>query len=168
MKKMRAIIVLVAVLLMISACATDDNVVESPTGNQEEDNVVMDESEESADTGDETGDGTDNGMDPETYAFTHFELEVEYANDQEIDIDYENESDGMEAKYENDFEGIDLRGDEAMQELDPYFSQLTFDQSTPDNEVIEQVISVFNLEPDYEEFELEVTFEDGTKKAYKS
>lgn len=46
-------------------------------------------------------------------------------------------------------------------------SKLKFDKDTADQEVIDQVVNVFKLDKDYQKFDLEVVFSDGTKKEYK-
>ena len=60
-----------------------------------------------------------------------------------------------------------LRGDEAYSYLQPYLSQLTFTQDSTDEEVISEVAEVFELDRNYKELELDVTFADGTKKSYR-
>ena len=61
----------------------------------------------------------------------------------------------------------EVHGDEAMKELTPILEKLTFTKDSSDEEVIQEVTKAFNLKDDYEEFDLEVVFDDGTKKEYK-
>ncbi|MBJ3792775.1 hypothetical protein I8J38_30180, partial [Bacillus sp. OA1] len=51
--------------------------------------------------------------------------------------------------------------------LSPLLQELKFDKDTADQEVIDQVVNVFKLDKDYQKFDLEVVFSDGTKKEYK-
>ncbi|MDF9761061.1 hypothetical protein OKW24_002834 [Peribacillus simplex] len=44
---------------------------------------------------------------------------------------------------------------------------MTFTKNSTDEQVIQEVTSVFDLKDAYEEFYLEVVFDDGTKKEYK-
>ncbi len=73
----------------------------------------------------------------------------------------------MEAKIEDHKADVNLTGDEAITKLSPLLQELKFDKDTPDQEVIDQVLNVFKLDKDYQKFELEVIFSDGTKKEYK-
>lgn len=61
----------------------------------------------------------------------------------------------------------EVHGDEAMKELTPILEKLTFTKDSSEEEVIQEVTKAFNLKDDYQEFDLEVVFEDGTKKEYK-
>ncbi|WEG17585.1 YusW family protein [Alkalihalophilus pseudofirmus] len=165
MKMLKMFLMSIGLITILAACGGNDNVDEPPADAPvEEDDTMFDDNDDAA-APDETG--VTNGEEG-SYAFTSFDLDVEYQDNQEVDVDYESEQDGMEAKYRNDFEGIDLEGDEAMQELEAYFTQLDFDSAAADEEVIDQVMSVFNLDPSYTEFELEVDFADGTEKEYKA
>jgi hypothetical protein len=164
MNAIKLFLLSLGMVLFLAACGGNDEVSEPPADAPvEEDDSMFDDNEEAEAPAEESDEMADGGA----YSFTHFDLDVEYPDNQEIDVDYENEQDGVEAKYRNDLEGIDLEGDEAMQELEAYFSQLDFDQSTGDDEVIEQVISAFNLDRSYTELELDIDFTDGTEKEYK-
>ncbi|ARK31955.1 YusW family protein [Halalkalibacter krulwichiae] len=110
---------------------------------------------------------TDEGTAEATY-FTDFDLDVEYANDQSVEVDYDYEGQRDEAEVDNELTGESLRGDEALAYVYSTFEQLTIDPQTDDETVIRDILNVFNLEDNYEDFELEVTFLDGTKKEYKS
>ncbi|MFJ7975438.1 YusW family protein [Peribacillus sp. JNUCC 23] len=99
--------------------------------------------------------------------FKEFELGVEYAGDKEYSVDYDTLGD-MEASIEDEINGEHIYGDDAMSQLNTKFEQLTFTKDTSDNEVIKEVLQVFNLDENYQEFELDVHFDDGTKKEYKN
>ncbi|MEH6989684.1 YusW family protein [Cytobacillus firmus] len=43
---------------------------------------------------------------------------------------------------------------------------MSFDQNTEDQEVINQVKDAFSLDDNYQKFELEVKFPDGTEKEF--
>ena len=73
----------------------------------------------------------------------------------------------MEAKIEDHKADVKLTGDEAITKLSPLLQELKFDKDTADQEVIDQVVNVFKLDKDYQKFDLEVVFSDGTKKEYK-
>ncbi|KOS67161.1 hypothetical protein AEA09_15035 [Lysinibacillus contaminans] len=101
------------------------------------------------------------------FNFTEFSLDVDYSATESYDVDYDNERTGMEAELEDDRKNEKLYGDEAFTKLEPLFKQLTFDSTTSNDEVIDQVISVFNIADDYQSIEVEVKFEDGTEKEFQ-
>ncbi|MBM4763162.1 hypothetical protein GNT69_12880 [Bacillus sp. B15-48] len=47
------------------------------------------------------------------------------------------------------------------------FEQFAFGQDTQNKEVISEVLNGFNLDKDFQEFELKVQFLDGDVKEYK-
>ncbi|MFJ7738544.1 YusW family protein [Lysinibacillus sp. NPDC097287] len=101
------------------------------------------------------------------FNFTEFSLDVDYSATESYDVDYDNERSGMEAELEDNRNNEKLYGDEAFTKLEPLFKQLTFDSATPNDEVIDQVISVFKIADDFQSIEIEVKFADGTKKEYE-
>ena len=105
-------------------------------------------------------------IDSNVYQFQSFDLEVEYDHNKSFEAEYENERDGVEAKIEGGKFTNTLTKDEALDELRPRFEELTFTPSTPDHEVISQVLQVFELNEDFKEFELEVKYSDGSEKEY--
>lgn len=111
--------------------------------------------------------GNGNAAKNAVFNFTDFSLDVDYSATESYDVDYDNERTGMEAEIEDDRNNEKLYGDEAFTKLEPLFKQLTFDSTTPNDEVIDQVISVFNIKDDYQSIEVEVKFADGTKKEFE-
>ncbi|EMA6344068.1 YusW family protein [Bacillus cytotoxicus] len=102
--------------------------------------------------------------------FNEFDLDVDYQDtkkDYEADYKHKSADQKMEAKIEDHKANVNLTSDEAIAKLSPLLKKLTFDKNTPDQEVIDQVVDVFQLDKDYQKFELEVVFSDGTKKEYK-
>ncbi|CAG9621695.1 YusW family protein [Sutcliffiella rhizosphaerae] len=100
------------------------------------------------------------------HQFTKFDLEVEYENNTKFEVEFEAEGNG-EAEVEDGINNNFLQGDEAYKMLSPLMGQLDFVQNAETNDVIIQVLDVFGLQDDYQEFELEVIFSDGTKKKYE-
>lgn len=148
MKRLKWTLPITASLFLITGCGSSDEVT-----NQPSDAPVEDEA------------NTENNS---MYTFDKFELEVDYADvDDAIKVDYEVENNSTEASYERKEDDQNLRGDEAMQELDPVFGQLNFDRDTPDEEVLNQIKAAFNIADYAEKIEADVTFTDGTEKEYK-
>ncbi|HGA0512063.1 TPA: YusW family protein [Bacillus pacificus] len=102
--------------------------------------------------------------------FNEFSLDADYQDTKkDYEADYKNVAADkkMEAKIEDHKADVNLTGDEAITKLSPLLQELKFDKDTADQEVIDQVVNVFKLDKDYQKFDLEVVFSDGTKKEYK-
>ena len=101
------------------------------------------------------------------FNFTHFSLDVKYPDSQKFEAEYKNDSSGVEAEIDDDILNEHFKGDEAYKKLEPYLKSLTFDSSTQDSAVVSEVLKAFGLSQDYTEFDLDVRFNDGSKKEYK-
>lgn len=161
----KAVLSVLSILLsavVISGCGTDNDNMSAPPENA----PAQDETQA---PGDEST--TEEGLngDPESqtgHTFTKFDLDVEYKDNKKYEADFESEGNG-EAEIEDTVNDHTLKGDEAYKELSPLLEQLKIDANSDEQEVVTQVLEVFGLEKDYTEFELEVTFADGTSKEYK-
>ncbi|WP_404467999.1 YusW family protein [Sutcliffiella horikoshii] len=137
---------------LAAGCGTDnDNLSAPPENAPQNEGTTTDVENEQSTTG---------------HKFTKFDLEVEYENRVKYEAEYEGEGNG-EAEIEDNVNEVSLKGDEAYTELSPRLEQLKFDSNADQQEVITQVLEIFELKDDYKEFELEVTFEDGTVKKYE-
>lgn len=108
-----------------------------------------------------------NVTDQVPFNFLEFALDVDYSPTESYEIEYENKKTGLEVKLKDDRNNERIQGDEAYTKVEPLLKQLTFDSTTPNDEVIEQVIKVFNIKDDYQSIEVEVEFADGTEKEFK-
>jgi hypothetical protein len=104
---------------------------------------------------------------PAKHHFIEFSLDVDYLNKENYDAEYDQENDKLEASIEDDRNQENLNGNAAYERLNPLLEKLTFDATTPDDQVIAEVLKVFSLDDNYTEFDLEVTFHDGTRAEYK-
>ncbi|UED79914.1 MULTISPECIES: YusW family protein [unclassified Lysinibacillus] len=109
----------------------------------------------------------ENVTDQVPFNFIEFSLDVDYSATESYEVEYENKKNGIESKIEDDRNNEKIQGDEAYTKLEPLFKQLTFDSTTSNDEVIDQVIKVFNITDDYQSIEVEVEFADGTEKEFK-
>lgn len=118
--------------------------------------------------GDDTNSETDNSTDLNSkYNFTSFSLEADFENDEDVvDVDFETESDETEASYVNKQQGINLSGNEAMDELDSIFNAFRFDEKTDDEEVLNEVLEAFNIPENATNVKLEIDYVSGTEKEY--
>lgn len=109
----------------------------------------------------------DTATDQVPFNFLEFSLDVDYSATDSYEAEYENKKSGIAAKLQNTRNNENLQGDAAYTKLEPLFKQLTFDSTTPNDEVIDQVISVFHIEEDFQSIEIEVEFVDGNEKEFK-
>nr|WP_245301675.1 YusW family protein [Virgibacillus natechei] len=147
--------------ILLVACGDNDE-VENPPQNADEEQQQANENNT-----DSTND-TDANTNTE-YDFTKFDLEADYEDtDDTLDVDYENEQDEqMEASYRDKSQDIDLNGDAAMEELDSIFSSFNFDESTPEEEILNTITEAFNIPKEAQDIELEIQFSSGTEKEYR-
>lgn len=100
--------------------------------------------------------------------YVEFELEVEYAGDQEYEAELERKgSNRVKAEIKDSRNGVRKEKEEAFDELFPLVQQLSITQETEREEAIRTTLSVFDLSADYEEFDLELKFKDGSKVEFK-
>lgn len=100
---------------------------------------------------------------PTNYGFTSFDLSIDTLDEKDtIDVDYETRRSGTEIDYQNKLEDISLGGDEAGTALDSFFFTLELTPEMSQEEVISKITEAFGV-TDYQDFELEVEFEDGTE-----
>ncbi|MBM7619304.1 hypothetical protein JOC95_001153 [Bacillus tianshenii] len=148
--------------VVISGCGTDNDNMSAPPENA----PAQDETQAPGDEN-TTEEGVDQDQESQTgHTFTKFDLDVEYKDNKKFEAEYEAEGNG-EAEIKDTLNDKSSKGDDAYKELSPLLEQLKIDANSDEQEVVTQVIEVFGLEKDYTEFELEVTYEDGTSKEYK-
>jgi hypothetical protein len=159
-KPIMAVLSLILTAGITTGCGTGNDDLSAPPENAPAQNEGTGTEEKNQET------TTEEGQAGTGHSFTKFDLEVEYDNNVKYEAEYEAEGNG-EAEIEDDLNEVSLKGDDAYTELSPLLEQLNFDSNADDQEVMSQVMEVFGLQDDYKEFELEVTFEDGTKKKYE-
>lgn len=144
-----------AASLLLAGCGDEDEVKEAPNA----------ENENQAEMDPENGTDKNEKLD---VTFKSFELEVDYKGENnDYEADYDGQGANTEASIEDQVNDHEVHGDEAMEELLPMFEKLSFTEDSEEDQVIQDVISAFKVKDDYEEFNLEVTFNDGKTKEYK-
>ncbi|MFD1851655.1 YusW family protein [Oceanobacillus bengalensis] len=148
--------------ILLVACGDNDEVENPPQTATNEDQQQADEN--NTNSTNDTDTNTNTG-----YGFTKFDLDADYEDTNDaLDVDYENEkNDKMEASYLDKSQDIDLNGDAAMEELDSIFSSFTFDEGTPEEEILNTITEAFNIPEDAQNIELEIQFTSGTEKEYR-
>lgn len=147
---------LLSSVMLIAACGNNDDTDENvPTGKAYEP-----EQEEAVDE-------TLTLEDPELkFGFRYFNLHIDTPNNTESVIaEYYGDSAITEVIYKNMQVAADLKGDAAYTLLKQVFADLQLTQDMSKEEVIDQVNKAFDV-PDYNNFDLEIEFEDGETKSY--
>lgn len=181
MKKIMTLFLILLLSAVLAACGNSNKATETPNNDTttEEPNDgaaggdINDDNQTDDNNGannNQTKGDSDQADFSNDYVFTSFDLEVDIENnDDAIDVDYEVDIDDneTEASYENKPENINLRGNEAMEELDNIFTSFQFDENTPDEEVINEVLQAFNIPEDAAKVDLEIEYGDNVEKEYR-
>lgn len=142
------------------ACGDDDDVTKVPKNAPVED-------PETIDNNNNNESAALNSPENPIFNFTHFELDVQYADNKSYEVSYENEVTGVEAKIEDEVNNHTELGNDAMDTLTPIFQSFTFDATTANEDVTKEILQKFNLPDNYQEFELKVKFSNDTVKEYQ-
>src|SRR5690606_30839823 len=131
MKILKVLFYSMAILLVLQGCNNDEDKVTDPPNNAPVENENNNNNNNASDDNQNQDVQDDQGgQDDSLFNFTSFDLDIDYQDNKEIDVDYENENDGMEAEYKDTVNDERLSGDEAFEKLRPIFEELTFDQNT--------------------------------------
>lgn len=180
MKKIMLFISIIAIALFITACG-DNNDNDNGNNNNASDNVTDNQNNAGDTDADNNGntngnnqnanqDDSDNNSTDDMQAkmdeldYDEIEIEVDYGKDKEYEIEIEqDEGQPIEAKIEDEVNDVFLKGEEAFNELYPMVKELSIDKDTDKETAIQDVLDTFDLDDDYDEFELEITLNDGSK-----
>lgn len=100
------------------------------------------------------------------FNFAKFSLDIDYDATTSVEVDYSNESSGVEASYKNDKTNETLTGNTAYHYLEPIFEGFSFNAASSQDEVIDEVIRAFNLDTNFNELDMDITFDNGTEVEY--
>lgn len=130
---------------------TPDDPKKDTSGNKANDGKVADDQ--------------DAAVKMENLQFTTFDLDVEYGPDAEYDFEYKqiSENGDYEAELDDSVNNKRLNGMEAFNFLYTQFQDVKIDVNTPKEEIILSILDRFQLNDDYNSFDLDINFKDGTK-----
>lgn len=165
MKIFRGILILTILLGILCGCSNNNTKVDK----------VKDVTSNNGTVNKTTNNNTTNNIEDErtgvnagdvNYAFTEFDLDVEYADHKSYDVEYENDGNYIYAELDDELKGVKYKGDQAYDNFANALKQLTFDKTTSDEDIRKEVLKAFALDENYQSFELEVKFKSGEKKHY--
>lgn len=134
-------------------------------GDKEEATNLPENAPTEQNTMDQTSKVTDTTNAP--YNFTHFDLDIKYADNKSYEVSYENEASRAEASIDDEVNNSKIEGNEATNTLVPIFEGFTFDANTDSDTVIDEVLEKFNQPDSFLEVEIEIKYGDGTVKEYR-
>lgn len=144
--------VLFAGILVAGGCGNASK--EANNDNREEADIITTKEKEGGNQ--DTGDG---------FGFNDFDLEIDVNGEDAVDAEYKVEK-NFEPEFENKQTNLDLKGKEAMNELDKLFSTTTLQSDMSGEEARDKILEYFQID-DYSKFKLEVKFDDGKTLNYK-
>lgn len=96
--------------------------------------------------------------------FSEIEIDVEYQGGKEYEAEIDQDrNEPILAKVEDDLNNVYLRGREAFDHIFERASKLDLTSNSTKQQVIDQVLDVFNLPNDYIKMDVEIKFDDGKK-----
>ena len=172
MKRIKMFIVVFGLLAALTACGNNN----SNVPNDNNDGVHTENTSNNRDVGTRTSDG-DRVADKYTsqvedemrakmdeLGFSEISVEVKYNNDQEYEAEIDQDkNEPIRGKVDDELNGVLLRGGEAFNHIIDRAEKLNLSSESNDQEVIKQVLEVFDLPKDYVEFEFEIEYNDGKK-----
>ncbi|MBO0992271.1 YusW family protein [Bacillus sp. SD088] len=168
----RTLLVFSSFVLMcfLAACGNGNtNDIDSAQNNTQEDVSPNNETGTGNDSKDNEETGNSNDQEEmktqmDKLDFSEIEVEVSYGHDQEYEAEIEQDKNQpIEAKVEDEINNEFLNGKEAFDSIYSKAEKLTLTKDSSDQETIEQILDAFDLDNEYEKFEIEITFDDGSK-----
>src|SRR5690606_17075546 len=146
-------------------CALSTTALLVGCGDSEEATNLPDNAPTEQNTMNQTSTVTDTSDAP--FNFTHFDLDIQYADDKSYEVSYENEASRAEAQIEDEVNKTKMEGNEATNELLPSFVSFTIDANTNNESVIDEVLQKFEQPHTYLEVEIEIKCVNATVKEYR-
>ncbi len=155
--------------------ANKDNAKAQDDQNKDasKDGVAKDEQETDGKTSnnpsdDDTTKGDDMNAKMKEIDFAEIEVEVKYGHDDEYEAEIEKSATGdYKAEIDDDLNNIHLKGKEAFDQLYPMIQKISVNEDASKDEAIHEILNAFDLDTDYREIEIEITFHDGKKMEYE-
>lgn len=183
---MRKIIIFLSSLLFIvgmTACSQSNNETDKEDDNNTDHEMTEDDGERDEDDSsdqnksdepddelvEEAGNQDDMRKMMEELDLVEIEVEISYGKDKEYEAEIEHHDNGdIESEVEDEINDEDIDDDlKAFNNIYPKVKKLNVSKDMDKQDVIDQFLEAFELDSDYEKFEVEFTFDDGTKLSYE-
>ncbi|WP_153731456.1 YusW family protein [Sporosarcina obsidiansis] len=160
----RLLISVVSIMtLSLAACG---NGTKEPTTEKDTTNAPTSQPTDSTatDTAGKTESTDQMKTDMDKLSFSEIDVDVSYGKDKEYEAEIEQDlNEPIKAKVEDELNQVFLKGQDAFDDLYPRVQQLQLTKDSTNEETIDQVLKAFELEANYEKFEVEIKFNDGSK-----
>lgn len=176
MKKFTVALLSISFILILGACGSSNNntdsndnqpISEGMENNYNNDNEEDNVSSETNNDENNTGNINEKTEKMNEIGIAEFELEVEYAEGEyEAEIE-KSSSDAYEAELEDELNNNNLKGDDAFNHIYDLVKNVDVNPDSNQAEVFEEFLNAFDLEDNYEEIEVEITFDDGSELEYE-
>lgn len=100
------------------------------------------------------------------YGFTKFRLKIDAGAKTDVKVDYEMKTKKVEAVYVNRAKKINIKGDEAMEEIHKIFAEIELTKDLSQQEVIDKVLKAVGVD-NFTKFKLQIDYDDGTKLEFE-
>ncbi|MBA2173970.1 hypothetical protein H0266_03555 [Halobacillus locisalis] len=97
------------------------------------------------------------------FEYERFNLLVDYEDELQYEVNFDQQLKVAQIKELKDQNVI---GKEAFNQLSPHLMEMSFDEDTPEHEVIREVLEILGLKETFQEVVLDVKFENGIEKLY--
>lgn len=176
MKKLSNIVIMLLLLSAVSACGNNGTDDQEETVN--ETNEVTEDTNDVTEEMDDVNEDVNSTVSPEgneddeyidsqlaNLNFSEIAISISYSEDRdfEISIDRDDDSDRYEIEIEDELNNVFFRDREAFDHIYPKLETLDISTESEELDIVEQVLNAFDLPDDYEEFEIEIHFDDGSR-----
>lgn len=162
MKRIMMVLMFITLVGFITACGNNQNTENDEIDQQDDDAIETNSTAETPEQTDDSDSQEYKKSKMEALPFVEFNLEVEYANNQEYEAEIDqHKNEWISANVEDELNNVFLQGREAFDEIYPRIETLDVSMDSDQTELITQTLEAFDLPTDYKKFELEVEFNDG-------
>lgn len=170
MKRLIYIGIMVLVLSVATACTNNGNdEIYDPIDSNLDNEVETNEENNATENQDDNKTSNDDDQTVmqekmDKLNFQEFELDVDYSDDTEYEAEIDKSATGIiEAELEDEGNNIELKGLQAFDEIYPLIEKLDFTKDSSEADIINKVITAFDISQDYTKIEVQIVFNDGTK-----
>lgn len=100
-------------------------------------------------------------------SFQKFEFDINYEGGFDFEVELvRNPNGNIDAEYRDESKNIDARGGEAFDLLYSKLKDIDINKNSTEEQAISNALKIFELRDNYTELELEIIFNDGTRREF--